>query len=59
MLRCNEMYVCINIDGWMDGSMDGWMDRWMDGSMDGWIVYAKHVPYSTQRYWNSRHKTMP
>jgi hypothetical protein len=24
-------------DGWLGGSMDGWMDRWMDGQTDGWM----------------------
>lgn len=26
------------LDGWMDGSINGWMiDGWMNGSMNGWM----------------------
>ena len=36
------------MNGWMDGSMDGWMNGWMDEQMDGWMdgwmnnVYKMH-----------------
>ena len=27
----------VEMDGWMDGRMDGWMDGWMDGLTFGWM----------------------
>lgn len=29
--------IAEDIDGWVDGGMDGWMEGWIDGGMDGWM----------------------
>ena len=37
---CMYMYVCMCMDGWMDGRMDGWIreDGWVAGWQGGWVA---------------------
>ncbi len=34
-------------DGWMGGSMEGWMDGWIDGCMDRWMAGWMDPPPET------------
>ena len=33
----NYGWLCMWVDGCMDGRREGWMDGWSDGLMNGWM----------------------